>query len=88
MKKRKYLYLPNSMATRQRHRGKCFGSLYHQNRNTAKMLADKKAKVLESYEQAFSGEYEVSEDHPTLFEITLRTSIFQGAAFNNEKEVE
>ena len=33
-------------------------------------LAEKKQNVLESYEQAFCGEYDVSEDHPTLFEIT------------------
>lgn len=52
------------------------------------MLAYKKQEVLESYEQAFSGEYEVSEDHPTLFEITLKNEYIWEQLLITEKEVE
>lgn len=52
------------------------------------MFADKKQKVLESYEQAFSGEYEVSEDHPTLFGITLKNEYIWEQLLITEKEVE
>ena len=51
-------------------------------------LAAKKQEVLESYEQAFSGEYEVSEDHPTLFEITLKNEYIWEQLLITEKEVE
>lgn len=53
-----------------------------------KMLADKKQKVLESYDQAFCGEYEVSEDHPTLFEITHKNEYIWEQLLITEKEVE
>lgn len=52
------------------------------------MLAYKKQEVLESYEQAFSGEYEVSEDHPTLFEITLKNEYIWEQLLITEKKVE
>lgn len=52
------------------------------------MLAYKKQEVLESYEQAVSGEYEVSEDHPTLFEITLKNEYIWEQLLITEKEVE
>lgn len=52
------------------------------------MLAYKKQEVLESYEQAFSGEYEVSEGHPTLFEITLKNEYIWEQLLITEKEVE
>lgn len=52
------------------------------------MLADKKQKVLESYDQAFCGEYEVSEDHPTLFEITHKNEYIWEQLLITEKEVE
>ena len=52
------------------------------------MLAYKKQDVLESYEQAFSGEYEVSEDHPTIFEITLKNEYIWEQLLITEKEVE
>lgn len=52
------------------------------------MLAYKKQEVLESYEQAVSGEYEVSEDHPTLFEITLKNECIWEQLLITEKEVE
>lgn len=52
------------------------------------MLAAKKQEVLESYEQAVSGEYEVSEDHPTLFEITLKNEYIWEQLLITEKEVE
>lgn len=52
------------------------------------MLAAKKQEVLESYEQAVSGEYEVSEDHPTLFEITLKNECIWEQLLITEKEVE
>ena len=51
------------------------------------MLAEKKQKVLESYEQAFCGEYEVSEDHPTLFEITNKNEYIWEQLLITEKEV-
>ncbi len=52
------------------------------------MLADKKQKVLESYDQAFCGEYEVSEDHPTLFEIAHKNEYIWEQLLITEKEVE
>ena len=52
------------------------------------MLAYKNQDVLESYEQAFSGEYEVSEDHPTIFEITLKNEYIWEQLLITEKEVE
>lgn len=52
------------------------------------MLADKKQKVLESYDQAFCGEYEVPEDHPTLFEITHKNEYIWEQLLITEKEVE
>lgn len=51
------------------------------------MLAEKKQKVLESYEQAFCGEYEVSEDHPTLFEITHKNEYIWEQLLITEKEL-
>lgn len=47
----------------------------------------KKQKVLESYEQAFCGEDEVSEDHPTLFEITHKNEYIWEQLLITEKEV-
>ena len=54
---------------------------------TKEMLAEKKQKVLESYEQAFCGEYEVSEDHPTLFEITNKNEYIWEQLLITENEV-
>ena len=51
------------------------------------MLAEKKQKVLESYEQSFCGEYEVSDDHPTLFEITNKNEYIWEQLLITEKEV-
>ena len=50
-------------------------------------LAEKKQNVLESYEQAFCGEYDVSEDHPTLFEITHKNEYIWETLQITEKEV-
>lgn len=50
-------------------------------------LAEKKQNVLESYEQAFCGEYDVSEDHPTLFEITHKNEYIWETFQITEKEV-
>ena len=50
-------------------------------------LAEKRRNVLESYEQAFCGEYEVSEDHPTLFEITHKNEYIWEQLLITEKEL-
>lgn len=50
-------------------------------------LAEKKQNVLESYEQAFCGEYDVSEDHPTLFGITHKNEYIWETLQITEKEV-
>lgn len=65
---------------------KCFGSLYHQDQGKGNAGREKQ-KVLESYEQAFCGEYEVSEDHPTLFEITHKNEYIWEQLLITEKEV-
>ena len=61
--------------------------IYTTKTKAKEMLAEKKQKILESYEQAFCGEYEVSEDHPTLFEITNKNEYIWEQLLITEKGV-
>ena len=63
------------------------GSIHDQDSCQGEAGREETENVLESYEQAFCGEYDVSEDHPTLFEITHKNEYIWEQLLITEKEL-